>query len=278
MLCKMLLWDFKNGIKNRLYCLYFPLVIAGITFTIGYYNIVKVEKMPNLLSFGNLYVFIYGGMVEYIPAPGNYFIFPGLWLIMMLIPAYMVLSYPIKDFVGMGKMILVQGQTRTLWWISKCVWNVVMTVLFHGIVSITIFLLTFFITGRISFQVDGKLQGILFSLPLDREPIEDIELSFALIVLPLLYSVAINLLEMLLAFYLKQTFSFLSILILSLIGAYLYHPFMISNYAMLIRNKVIHPTGMESRLGYCILVILVLLVVVIGQRYLSKKDIMEKET
>ena len=74
---------FKEGIK------YLACVVLFLGFCIGF--IYTKGKDLGARTFGDFLFFITAGMEEYIPMPGNIFMFPALWMLMILAPLYITL-------------------------------------------------------------------------------------------------------------------------------------------------------------------------------------------
>ena len=132
-------FDIQNGILKNKDLFLCPIFIAIITF-VNFRNQVKQLEVlhmlnPNSASFADYWFFLYGGMKEYIPSPGNPFLFPVVWILLFVTPAFLVLNYPVRNMQDIGTQILVYGKSRSSWWMSKCFWNFICTILFHLIIG-----------------------------------------------------------------------------------------------------------------------------------------------
>lgn len=103
---------FKEGIK------YLACVVLFLGFCVGF--IYTKGKDLGARTFGDFLFFITAGMEEYIPMPGNIFMFPALWMLMILAPLYITLYYPFYDLTAYGKNVLINSKSRDAWWLSKC--------------------------------------------------------------------------------------------------------------------------------------------------------------
>lgn len=95
---------FKEGIK------YLACVVLFLGFCIGF--IYTKGKDLGARTFGDFLFFITAGMEEYIPMPGNIFMFPALWMLMILAPLYITLYYPFYDLTAYGKNVLINSKSR----------------------------------------------------------------------------------------------------------------------------------------------------------------------
>ena len=117
-LCK---YDLKNGMLKE-GIKYLACVVLVLGFCIGF--IYTKGKELGVRKFGDFLFFITAGMEEYIPMPGNIFMFPALWMLMILAPLYITLYYPFYDLTAYGKNVLINSKSRNAWWLSKCFWAV----------------------------------------------------------------------------------------------------------------------------------------------------------
>mgnify|MGYP007102610333 CR=1 FL=1 len=54
------------------------------------------------VALGDYWMYLYGGMKEYIPTTGNPFQFPTMWIAVFLFSSFAVLNYPMKDLQKHG--------------------------------------------------------------------------------------------------------------------------------------------------------------------------------
>ena len=118
---KVLWFDLKNGYFKGVSCYIFPLFIA----IIGFFELHRrIAIWGTEVALGDYWMYLYGGMKEYIPTTGNPFQFPTMWIAVFLFSSFAVLNYPMKDLQNMGTQILVHVQGRTKCFIYRFVsWN-----------------------------------------------------------------------------------------------------------------------------------------------------------
>ena len=84
--------------------------------------------------------FMLRGMKKYEPKRDLQFIFPIRWALIYLYLLYATLYYPHRDLLhSVGNQMLTLGCSRSLWWISKCIWNVMFVVSYYIVIYATIF-------------------------------------------------------------------------------------------------------------------------------------------
>ena len=98
--------------------------------------------------------------------------------------------------------------------------------------------------------------------------------TFTMLLSPVFVSVGINLLQMVVALFIKPMFGFLVTAFLMISSAYFTSPYLIGNYAMPMRYDVVIIDGVSASAGILISVILALAVVVIGSIRFHRYDIL----
>ncbi len=160
-----LVWlDIKNGyVKQPLFYI-FPLFIVGMGFADSYRQVSVWETKSAL---GDYWLYLYGGMKEYVPTLGNPFQFPAIWIMVFLMSSFLVMSYPMRDLQSTGTQMLVHAQGRSKWWISKCFWNLFSTFSYHITVLLLIVLLCIFVDVPITWEIHQKTIISMFSLGIE---------------------------------------------------------------------------------------------------------------
>ena len=92
---KVLWFDLKNGYFKGVSCYIFPLFIA----IIGFFELHRrIAIWGTEVALGDYWMYLYGGMKEYIPTTGNPFQFPTMWIAVFLFSSFAVLNYPMKIY------------------------------------------------------------------------------------------------------------------------------------------------------------------------------------
>ncbi len=279
MFCKLLWYDLKNGFRSTwrrygaalaLFCimfLSFCMVMTG-------YNVKANLEVEIPINMGNALMYAFGGMAEFIPDGSNQFEFPVFWMLTYLLLAYITLYYPFDDLDESGQNILIRSRGRGMWWLSKCVWNLLSV-------------LAFFLLAWAVFALGCLLAGGSLSMELNPEVIAlvgvqpDYEVPATLIpqtlLLPLLVMMGLNLLQMTLSLFIKPFYSFMVIAAILLLSAYYLSPFCIGNYAMPLRSHLLLSNGVGLNTGMLISVILIAVSVMVGGLVFRKRDILKGE-
>lgn len=270
---KVLWFDLKNGYFKGVSCYIFPLFIA----IIGFFELHRrIAIWGTEVALGDYWMYLYGGMKEYIPTTGNPFQFPTMWIAVFLFSSFAVLNYPMKDLQNMGTQILVHVQGRTKWWISKCLWNVLSTVLYHGIILLVLVMLCICFQEPLSFEAHADSIATMFGLWVSEFRGGGV-IPIAVILTPVILSIAINLLQMVLLLFTKPVFSFLVICIMMLSSAYFLSDIMIGNFAMPIRYEWAIENGVSYQKGLLFSFGILFIAFICGIMKFRRYDILNKE-
>lgn len=275
---KMFWFDLKNGIlKNHLLFLC-PIILAVLTFWDAW-NRIQGYKEIHLSSaaYGDYWFYVYGGMQKYVPAPGNTFQVPIIWMVVFILPAFLLLNYPVRDMQHVGTQMMVRIGGRTRWWLSKCMWNILATVLYHALLAGILLGLCFVFDVPLSSRIHVELQMLLFNLFGENTLLPREVIPTVIYLVPILCSMAFHLLQMTLCLFMKPIFSFFATAVLLVSSAYLLSPYIPGNYAMPLRYSWIFEGGVSFETGIAVAVILTVAAVVIGMIRFRKYEILNRD-
>lgn len=275
MFFKLLRYDLKEGIlrEYKKYLLFFFIFIV-FCFDLTYkFSLLPIEAES---SYFDYVLYAFGGMKPYDPAGSDPFPFPIIWLAIHLLIGYFTLYYPYNDLMTVGQNILIRSGGRRSWWLSKCLWNMLSVVCCFALAWGAILLFCLAAGVPITNTIFPELLYSIFEID-DNVPALTGAFWIPLFVLPLLVSLALNLLEMTLSLFLKPLFSFGVYAVVLLSSAYLFTPYMIGNFAMPIRSHMILSNGMTSRMGIMIAGVLIVLCIAVGSIYFKRYDILNND-
>lgn len=263
-------------------------IIIGAIFFLAFVVYEFVHRSTVLLHFdsemgkcvqslGDLALFIFGGMKEYIPSPYDPFPFPSLWLLLLIFPCFITLWYPYNNLHGIGQNILCKMKSRTIWWFSKCFWCSIVVTGYFFIIWIVIFIATFIFGFQATFDISPFMTSVF---ELDTYMPFDCgwEISTQLIFAPWLVALLLSLLQMVLSLFIHPVFSLSISVIVLLASAYYCSPLLLGNYAMIIRSDQIMPEGMSLNIGIILTCLAIGGFVFIGLLRFKFYDIWGRET
>lgn len=264
---KMFLFDVKNGVLGKTALLISPVILA-VFFIMGARN--SLAYFRDSLTYGELLVYVYGGMQPYEPSFGDPFAFPLIWLCVSLICSYLILHYPIEDLHGYGTKVVVHSKMRVGWWLCKCAWCIVSTLLYHLLIIAVLTLGALFFHMEMRSDIRPDVLAALYpQLTCTASP----ALSAGVIFSCLMVFVALNLLQMLLLLFTKPVIAYLPCCVCLLSSAYYMAPYFIGNYAMSARSAAVLTGGFPWQTGVWISFGLSALFIIIGAVRFKRYDI-----
>ncbi|MCI8669017.1 MAG: hypothetical protein HFI34_05790 [Lachnospiraceae bacterium] len=284
---KMVWFDIRRGILRNPILFVVPVIVAFIACCDLNNRIVAQNEWIAYESnscetqikggFADYMMYIYGGMDKYVPESGNYFIFPIRWMVVFLMISFITLSYPYKDMQGFGRQILIRTRGRTIWWLSKCIWNIFSVLIYHSVIFGIAALFGIAVGSGITGKINKDLQYEVFQIAGDSLLSDDMSWPFVIILLPVLISLSINLLQMTLSLFIKPIFSFLIAAFLMISSAYFTSPYLIGNYAMSMRYDMVIEDGVSVTAGLVVAFVLMILSVGTGMIRFRRYDICNED-
>lgn len=277
MFCKCLKYDLKCGLLKE-YKKY--IVAIGLFLIIGFDFFIKMSDIE--ITVPDYLFYLFFGMEEYVPSPGNKFRFPALWVAVILYVSYITLYYPYKDLNGYGKNILLNTQSKKTWYLSKCMWVTVSTITYFLIGLVILSLFAIISGAEITADVSSKvvIKFIPFITTEQNLFYNDAiyyKVTILHFVLPVVICVMNNLLQLFLSLFIKPFFSFIFTVSYTIASAYYLKSFMLGNYAMIARSNIFIDNGVNFTDGLLISLGVILIVIISGTVLFSKQDILNKE-
>ena len=265
-----LYWGILNKWKKYLVMLILSLIITFVFIKNSqfYYRLDKLDSMPGFLVY---IMNMFHGMKNFISDGNTQFEIPVEWMAFHLFVAFAIGNYIIDDLEKCGINIITRVRSRNKWIISKIIWNVVAVLCFYLVVYIVNIIIALSITGKLQLSLTQSVCSKFFEL--NNVNMESGNGLLAIIILPILSSLAISQMQMFLSLILKPIISFLMIASILILSAYSMSPYLIGNYSMVQRSEIFMKDGI-SILTATIVNIIIIIVSVIGSIvYFNRKDI-----
>lgn len=233
----------------------------------------------SLTSYGDALVYCFRGMKEIKLSQDmvrNVFEIPVGYLLIGIMIALIIGGHVVKDIRGYGKNKIIRYQSRLIWWIKACAWNVLSVVKYYlslhaGILSVCMIhydLMDF--SGKYSLFTIHESTAKAICSAYAEESIDTGMLLLMIIVLPFMTIMAVSLLQMMLEFILMPAVSFMLIIALYISSAFYMRWYMIGNYLMVYRMQPINANGITLGTGIAVAVTVAVISVFCG--YLRFKD------
>lgn len=263
---KMIWFDIRRGIIQKPVLFIVPVFVALIAcFDLNNRIAVRNEtdgyeangcRTQEEGGSADYMMYIYGGMDRYDPESGHSFVLPVRWLIVFLLISFITLSYPYKDMQGFGRQILIRTKGRTIWWLSKCIWNILSVVIYHSLIFGAAALFSIAAGKGITGEINKELQYEVFQISGDSALSGDIPWPAAILLLPVLVSLCLSLLQMTLCLLMKPVYGFLITASILISSAYFTSPCLIGNYAMSMRYEMVIQDGVCIAAGLAVPLVL----------------------
>lgn len=218
---------------------------------------------------------LFGGMKEYVPSPTEPFLFPVEWMILVGFGSLITLRYPFFDMDNYGARVLIQAGRRSRWWLSKCLWLFVKTVLYYSVIYGTALICCLALGGTVKGAPDGLWIEAFFII--DKEMLPAVGSPAMIMALPVLLTLALNYIQMVLCMVIGEVFSFCTVLIYLIASIYLSHPLLLGGSALLVRSDLLVKEGMPSAFAIGMEAALIIFAIAAGMAMMGKKDILKKE-
>lgn len=277
MFYKCLKYDLKCGLLKE----YKKYIIAiGLFIIIGFDFFIKMNDIE--ITVPDYLFYLFFGMEEYVPSPGNKFRFPALWVAVVLYVSYITLYFPYKDLNGYGKNILLNTQSKKTWYLSKCMWVTVSTIIYFLIGFVVLSLFAIISGAEITADVSSNavikfIQFITTEQNLFYNDAMYYKVTLLHFILPVVICIMNNLFQLFLSLFIKPFFSFIFTVSYTIASAYYLKFFVLGNYAMIARSNIFIDNGVNFTDGLIISLGVILVVIISGTVLFSKQDILNKE-
>lgn len=266
-------YDIRQGFRRNKYKLLIILLIA-VSSCIELYLYKRMyysqTDVPQATYMDYLF-FILRGRRPYDPETELRFIFPARWILIYLYLLYATLYYPYKDLLNsIGNHLLVLGRSRRWWWISKCIWNILFVMCYFA----AIYAATFSFCIIMNEGITGSITESLAVNLMEAEFVSDGSmLAIYTVFVPVLTAIALSLLEMFLALFIKPFFGFCTAAVLLLVSSYFFSPWLIGNYAMPMRSVYALESGVTFQNGIFLNLAVIVCCILGGAKVFKNYDV-----
>ncbi len=225
-------------------------------------------------SVSDCWINLIKGIGIYIPSNEIPFQLPFFWLLQQSLLSFLIVSYPTQDLYTYGVQIFTRTKSKSLWWISKCLWIISTVISFYVIAFITSAVPSFCCYGEIFFEPNTLINYELNYISVDS--FDSLELYMAMFFLPVITSIALSMVQMTLSFILSPVISYLLTVCYIIASAYYCSPILTGNFLMLLRNKAVEPSGYSNTLSLVIDATVFITAFFVGLVYFLQSDILKK--
>jgi hypothetical protein len=228
--------------------------------------------VPETPSIPDALIFIFKGIEVYVPSDSEPFKVPIFWMILQILLALLVATYPTNDLYNFATNTLLRAKSRSMWWLAKCAWTTLTVCTFY-ILCLLVVLVSSLLTGTASLMPNYLINLLINGT--DTSLISYGSLVLALLV-PLFVSIALSLVQVLLSFIIKPILSFIIIMAYLLVSTYFFSPLLVGDYSMFLRNALVNPSGLSSSLMIAISTAIAVVAILVGAIRLNRMSILGK--
>lgn len=273
---KTIKYDLSYGMrvnKLKFLLILFLFISLDIVFFTDVSRLHFSSIIDDKATITDCWISCFRGINIYIPSPDKPFPIPIVWLMIQAAILFTVFSYPTQDIHSHGIQVLTRTKSRTLWWLSKCCWNIITVILCYLIAfaSICCFTLCF---GNFSFTPNYTINQYINEISLNSSITP--EFFIMIFLLPILTSITISLFQMTLSFIFSPIISYFIVMCYIIASAYYYSPILIGNFSMIMRNQFLDPRGSNTYIAIIINICLLIVISLIGIVYFRRYDIIKK--
>ncbi len=283
MFIKFLDHDLKYGIgsnKKRLLITFLMFAFLALYhfFTLRIFQITNPEYFNSPVTTADYFMSIVGGYGKpnfFGDGTSDYAV-PSVWLVFILWIMFTNLYYPFKDLDGVGKHLVILSGSRGVWWLSKCVWTVINTIINYLIVFASCAFVGLLFGAKLSMNSNTYLYRTLNieEVSLTSSTVWNLTSVFLMIGFSL---IVLSLLQLLVSLLAKPMISFFLVTAYIFAATFKQSPFLFANYVLGARNNAVVTTGLNNYLGLLIGAWIILLSVAIGYFVFNCRDILGSE-
>lgn len=277
---KLVKYDLINGICHRWYHYAGGAVIALLFFgdftirILGYAG--DAAGLPEGISVTDYLLYFFQGKEAFVKGQQGAFLFPAGWMLLFLYSAWLMLEYPLSNLTGHGIQVITRTGKRRAWWLAKCIWTAVGTMVYFSVIYLTLLLVCRIFGIDISFSYAKDISSNLLKLSFLQHPSKQ-DFLLLLVILPVLTAIALNLMQLCLGLFAKRIYGFAVAALVLLASAYYQSPLAVGNYAMVKRNILVMPWGVAAWQGILVNMGLIFCSVITGLWRVKNYDILIKE-
>ena len=278
--------DVRNGVRSTrktiiVTCGFLLLLILSFYMRIGDMALTDEVSLAKELvrcgpfSSGDYLAYLLAGKGPWLASDSEPFKFPAAWMVLFSLFLYMTLWYPLGDLRGMGTQVLVAGQSRWLWWLSKCLWVATWSIVFIVLLAVVAAVWAVLTGGDISWVPAGRIEAILSQEPSLRPESVGSVLPFFFCTLAV--GAGLSMFQLALSLFVRPLLSFAACFSLHFVSICQCSPCLLGNYLIAMRSSALMVSGMSAVAGIALGLAVSALSALVGGIRFSRIDLLDKE-
>lgn len=235
---------------------------AGIQFFIVSIFLQENKLTGEDSSLSGLWIMSFVGIREYVKSQDGRFEIPVLWMLFQAYILFMVCDYISEGMSGYGVLAFIRTKNRKKWIAVKTL---------TGFVAVIFYYIQYFciMSGAIWLSGGSWSSGFQNSF-------HTFSYRLTITILPLVMTIALFMLQNMLCIITVPFIAYMISLGILIVSAYIQSPFLIGNYAMLLRNSIFSENGLSTGLGLVICGLVMVTVLLLSMIYITHYDVVEK--
>lgn len=259
--------DIREGIlyQWKKAALFFALLLLCI---IDFCFYVENERLNTAISGFDCVFYVFSGNLPY-TTTGSKFILPYIWIFVNCYIAFLVGDYPVSCRRANRYTIVIATCNKVRWWISKCVWVMLLNIFIYLVIYSMCFLSPFLISSNNNFEFNINLFKSFFNTGV----MPSKGFKWNILILPMLVSITSSICQFFISVLANSTIAYLMTISCHVFAVFIYSPVLVPNYSMLIRNRQVGFNGMMNSSMVLIMLSSVFFLCFFGYLIYRDKDI-----
>ncbi len=268
-------YDIVNGIIHQWKKFLLIAVVYGILIT-QFLAVCKMKHLIGQYTISDIVLYLFKGM-SWITDDKSEITIPTAYILPNVLIAFAIGNYPFKDINGYGGMVLMRAKKKLVWWISKCIWAVITSVVTYAILTAEV--VAFALAGgKISWQVNKdicyKVSG--YDKIFIKDNVNLTKLAVYILIVGLLTTIAICLVQICVSQIMGAIIGYIAVVVILIMGVFLRSFLFIGNGFMALRNIMYTPEGGSFKLTVIADIVLIVVSVIAGYVSFRRMDILKK--
>ncbi|MBE5943678.1 MAG: hypothetical protein E7258_02035 [Lachnospiraceae bacterium] len=214
----------------------------------------------------------------YRPDSMDTFTVPFVWILTYILLAFVIGDYVQKDMQGYGMYMMLKSKKRSYWWISKCVWCVIVNLVYFGLIWLTYISYAWMKNGDIAIYKNLFIRSNYFGWRFEDKSVGF--LIMMVVVMPILVGVVQSIIQIFLSVVFDATVTMVFVAGGLVLSCYYGNPLIPHGYGMLLRyykdesNPDFVPNDIQS--GIVILLTMIVIATVVGYVFFRRKNILSR--
>lgn len=268
-------YDIVNGIVHQWKKFLLLAIVYGVLIT-QFLAVCRLKHLIGQYTISDIVLYLFKGM-SWITDDKSEVIIPTAYVLPNVLIAFAIGNYPFKDINGYGGMVLMRARKKSVWWISKCIWAVITSVVTYAILVVEVVAVAL-AGGRLSWQVNRdicyRVSG--YDKTLIKNNVNLTRLAVYMLLVGLLTTIAICLVQICVSQIFGPIIGYVAVVVILIMGVFFKSFLFIGNGFMAIRNVLYTPQGGDIRLTVITDIVIIAVSVIVGYVSFKRMDILKK--